>query len=170
MNNYLKDRELWWPLSPELKASYNDGSHTKEGPSGTLEWCKDGEYHRDGDKPARIYKDGTLVWWKNGLIHRDGDKPAVINAMGILVWYKNGVEHRDGDKPAYIVADGESEWWKNGVRHRITGPAIVNPNNKNKYWINGVNITEEVESWLKTRKYKYPFTPEQQVEFTLTFG
>jgi hypothetical protein len=146
MNDYLKERELWWPVSPELLASYRDGSHTNKYTDGSLEWCKDGVYHRDGDKPARIYKDGTLVWWKNGKWHRDGDKPAMIYADGTLTWFKNGKQHR------------------------TTGPAIIHPNNKHRYWINGVDITKEVKSWLKTRKYKYPFTPEQQVEFVLTFG
>jgi hypothetical protein len=59
---------------------------------------------------------------------------------------------------------------KNHLWHRTTGPAVIYSNTYHEYWINGVNITEEVKSWLKTRKYKYPFTPEQQVEFTLTFG
>jgi hypothetical protein len=69
-----------------------------------------------------------------------------------------------------IDADGLLVWCKNSEFHRITGPAVIFPNNKHKYWINGVNITEEVESWLRAKKYTYPFTPEQQAEFTLTFG
>jgi hypothetical protein len=69
-----------------------------------------------------------------------------------------------------IGSDGSLEWWKNGQWHRTTGPAVNRTNKKKEYWINGNNITKEVESWLKTRKYTYPFTPEQQVEFVLTFG
>jgi hypothetical protein len=146
MNDYLKERDKWWPVSPELMASYKDGSHTEKYSDGTLDWSKNGKWHRDGDKPAVIYRNGTLVWCKNS------------------------VYHRDGDKPAWIGADGVLEWWKNGIQHRTTGPAIIRANKKREYWINGVNITKEVNSWLKTRKYKYPFTQEQQVEFTLTFG
>jgi hypothetical protein len=146
MKEYLAERELYWPVSKELMASYRDGSHTKEWHDGSLEWQKNGDWHRDGDKPAWIGADGTLVWWKNGVWHCDGDKPAWIGADGTLVWYKNGKEHR------------------------VTGPAKILPNKKHEYWIEGVEITSEVESWLKTRKYKYPFTPEQQVEFTLTFS
>jgi hypothetical protein len=122
MNDYFKERDLWWPVSPKLMASYRDGSHT--------DYCSD----------------GTLAWLKNGSLHRDDDKPAIIDA------------------------DGTLEWHKNGLLHRTTGPAIIRSNNKKEYWINGVEITSEVKSWLKTRKYKAPFTPEQQVEFTLTFG
>jgi hypothetical protein len=145
MNDYLKEQDLWWPVSDELMASYKDGSHTET----TI---------------------GTLVWYKNGHWHRDGDKPAVIYRNGTLVWYKNGDRHRDGDKPAFIGSKGTLEWYKNGLLHRTTGPAIIRSNNKKEYWINGVEITSEVKSWLKTRKYTYPFTPEQQVEFTLTFS
>jgi hypothetical protein len=123
MNEYLKERKIYWPVSSELMASY-----------------------RDGDKPARILANGTLAWWKNGQ------------------------RHRDGDKPARIWADGALEWWKNGLRHRTIGPAVIRANKKKEYWINGVEITSEVKSWLKSRKYKHPFTPEQQVEFTLTFS
>jgi hypothetical protein len=170
MNDYLKERELWWPVSPELMAIYKNGSHREEWTDGTLIWYKNGECHRDGDKPAWIYPNGELTWYKNGKWHRDGDKPAYINPDGTLTWYKNGKCHRDGDKPAWIDKDGRLEWRKNGKQHRITGPAVIRPNNKHEYWINGVEITSEVKSWLKTRKYKAPFTPEQQVEFTLTFG
>ena len=146
MNEYLNERDIWWPVSPELMAGYRDGSHTNE------------------------WQDGSLAWQKNCKLHRDDDKPAAIWADGTLEWQKNGKWHRDGDKPAEICADGNLVWYKNGLPHRTTGPAIIYPNNKHEYWINGVDITSEVESWLETRKYKYPFTPEQQVEFTLTFS
>jgi hypothetical protein len=170
MNEYLAERAKWWPVSSELMAQYKDGSHTEEWNLDTLAWLKNGVEHRDGDKPALIYGDGSLTWFKHGVYHRDGDKPARIWANGPLKWAKNGKWHRDGDKPAYIHPDGSLVWYKNGLRHRITGPAIIRPNNKHEYWINGVNITEEVESWLRAKKYTYPFTPEQQAEFTLTFG
>ena len=146
MNEYLKERDLWWPVSPELMASYRDGSHTEKYSDGSLEWQKNGKLHRDDDNPAIIYANGTLVWWKNGERHRDDDKPARVYASGLL------------------------EWFKNGERHRTTGPAVILPKNSQEYWINNVEITKEVKSWLKTRQYTYPFTPEQQVEFTLTFG
>jgi hypothetical protein len=170
MNEYLKERELWWPVSSELMASYRDGSHTHNFDTSTLEWSKNKLLHRKGDKPAVIHKDGSMEWYKNGELHRDGDKPAYVDADGTLGWCKNGDLHRDDDLPASIDIDGTLEWWKNDERHRTTGPAIIRPNNKHEYWINDVDITKEVKSWLKTRKYKAPFTPEQQVEFVLTFG
>jgi hypothetical protein len=69
-----------------------------------------------------------------------------------------------------IDAYGNMEWHKNGFRHRIMGPAVLHPNKKKQYWINGKNITIEANRWLKTKKYNEPFTLEQQVEFMLTFG
>jgi hypothetical protein len=170
MNEYLSERAKWWPVSPELMASYRDGSHTHNFSHGELAWFKNGEQHRDGDLPAVIHGDDNVFWYKNGLHHRDGDKPAYITSTGVLEWYKNGKWHRDGDLPARIGYDNTLDWRKNGKLHRITGPAVIFPNNKHCYWINGVEITEDVNSWLKTRKYKYPFTPEQQAEFQLTFG
>ena len=146
IEKYLKDRELWWPVSSKLMASYRDKSNTEVWQDGTLIWVKNHQWHRDGDNPAIIFADGTLQWWKNGERHRDGDKPAAIWADGTLVWYKNG------------------------LLHRTTGPAVIWPNNEHEYRINGVDVTKEVKSWLKTRKYRVPFTPEQQVEFTLTFS
>jgi hypothetical protein len=170
MNEYLAERDQWCPVSAELMAEYNDGSHTKKWPDGSLEWRKDGLVHRDGDKPARIYWNGTLVWFKNGQIHRDGDKPARIYADGALNWFKNGQYHRDGDKPAQIGMTGYLGWYKSGLQHRVTGPAVIYSKKKREYWINGINITKEVNAWLETRKYKVPFTPEQQVEIALTFS
>jgi hypothetical protein len=169
MNDYLKEHKIWWPVSSELMASYRDGSQSITSDY-ELRWYKNGFNHRDGDKPAEIYANGTLVWYKNDLVHREGDKPAYIGANGSLQWFKNHKCHRDGDLPAQIWSHGTLAWYKNGERHRTTGPAKISPNNKHEYWINGVNITKEVKSWLKSRKYKYPFTPEQQVEFTLTFS
>jgi hypothetical protein len=145
-NDYQKEHKIWWPVSPELMASYRDKLNID------------------------VWLNGTLLWLKNGKVHRDGDKPARIWSHGTLQWYKNGLRHRDGDKPAQIFSDGTLEWYKNDKLHRTAGPAVIIPNNEPQYWINGVNLTSEVKSWLKTRKYKVPFTPEQQVEFVLTFG
>ena len=172
---YLTERakwwpDKWWPVSQELMDSYRDGSHTKEWPDGTLEWYKNDQLHRDGDLPARILADGTLEWYKNGQPHRDDDKPASVWYDGPLMWFKNGQKHRNGDKPARILNGGTLEWYCNNKLHRVSGPAVFDANGSTEYWVNGVEITNEVKSWLKTRKYKHPFTPEQQVEFTLTFS
>jgi len=58
---------------------------------GTQRWYnKAGQFHRENDLPAVIWKDGTQVWYKNGKRHRDNDLPAIIGGQGYLAWYKNG--------------------------------------------------------------------------------
>jgi hypothetical protein len=169
MHDYFAERNKWYSVSKKLLAVYNDGSHSIKSPCGSVTWEKNGVIHRNEDKPAFINGNGTLAWYKNGEQHRLRG-PAVIGANGTLYWYKNGKLHRDSGLPAYIGANGKLQWRKNGRKHRVSGPAIIHPNNKHEYWIDGVEITKEVKSWLKTRQYTYPFTPEQQVEFTFTFG
>ena len=133
----------YWPVSAELMAQYNDGSHN--------------------------YKDcyGGVDWWKNGQWHRDGDKPAVIASNGSLYWYQNGKRHRDGDKPAWIDADGKLLWYQNGLCHRSFGPAVIYPNGKLEWWINHEEITKEVRKWLNRKHWRG--TPEQITEFQLRF-
>ena len=89
MNEHLKERELWWPVSPELMASYKDGSHTEKYSDGTLDWSKNGDWHRDGDKPVWIWENGTLIWSKNGLNHRVLG-PAVIDGNNNFKWWYKG--------------------------------------------------------------------------------
>jgi len=58
---------------------------------GTQRWFnKDGQYHRDNDMPAVIWKDGSSLWAKNGNLHRDNDMPAAIYPDGCKSWYLNG--------------------------------------------------------------------------------
>jgi hypothetical protein len=53
---------------------------------GTVMWeqfYKEGQTHREGDRPARVsYRaDGSVLWeefWKKDQRHREGDRPAVI--------------------------------------------------------------------------------------------
>jgi hypothetical protein len=160
-NEFRKERAKWWPVSPELMASYDDGSHTKKEINGSLEWYKNGLKHRDFDKPALIFANGSLAWCKNGDFHRDDDKPAVIWWDGSLWWDKNGLSHRDGDKPAWIGANGILRWYKNHLQHRVLGPAVIDEKNKFEWWFKGEQIPvtsqDEYEEWLKKNR---PFDPE----------
>jgi len=111
-----------------------------------ISYKKNGQLHRDEDKPAVISryfldtdkKKWSYYWYKNGSLHRDDDNPAVIvyngiktNIEGLImddylsVWYKNGVKHRDNGKPAYVEKFGSQEWWVNGKLHRENGPAQI---------------------------------------------
>lgn len=109
-------------------------------------WCKNGKMHRD-DGPADIItlNDGIQKsWYKNGKLHRDNDLPAYIencNDGVVQNWYKNGKTHRDNDLPAVIIDwnDGITKmWYKNGQLHRENGPAEIDPDGKQTWWLNGV--------------------------------
>jgi antitoxin component YwqK of YwqJK toxin-antitoxin module len=69
--------------------------------------------------------DGTLMWeefFKEGQLHREGDRPAWVSyrADGSVEWeqfWKKGQRHREGDRPAVVWyrADGSvasEEFWK----------------------------------------------------------
>jgi hypothetical protein len=103
-------------------------------------WYKNGELHRDYDKPAVINFGGTQKWYKNGKLHRDNDMPAVIFYTGTQIWYKNGKEHRDNDMPAVIDSYGKyKKWYKNGkkynpVKYRYNKHVIVYSNRTRKQY------------------------------------
>jgi len=65
-------------------------------------------------KNPQINEQGTKRWYnKNGQRHRDGDKPAIVWADGDKFWYRNGKPHRDGGKPAVERAGGDKFWYQN---------------------------------------------------------
>ena len=41
----------------------------------------------------KVDKYGTKLYYKNGELHRDGDKPAAIWPNGTIKYYKNGVRY-----------------------------------------------------------------------------
>ena len=104
---------------------------------------KNGELHRDGDKPAYISKFGAQKYYKNGEVHRDGDKPAFVYAMGES-YYVNGKLHRDGDTPAVVAKNGDMKYYKNGKLHRdndkpaVIKAATIRHPSKMVYYKNGV--------------------------------
>jgi len=44
-----------------------------------------------------MWATGDQFWYKNGQQHRDGDRPAVIWADGDRHWYRNGKEYTPGE-------------------------------------------------------------------------
>ena len=79
------------------RSNYDNGSVKRES------WLKDGNRHRDDDKPARITycKDGSVFskhWFKDGKGHRDNDKPAEIDyrldgSVYSESWYTDGARY-----------------------------------------------------------------------------
>jgi hypothetical protein len=71
-----------------------------------------GRLHSLDDKPAKV-TDGTYEWFKNGQRHRDNNKPAIIYPSGAKSWYKDNLVHRD-DGPAFTYSNGDEAWYMNG--------------------------------------------------------
>jgi len=97
-----------------------------------------GVFHRQGDKPTKIFKNGEKHWYKRGKLHRDNDLPAIIS-NDCQVWFKNSKRHRENDQPAIIWGEGTKEWYQNDKRHRENGPAIIS-DDLEEYWIKGKRI------------------------------
>jgi hypothetical protein len=68
----------------------------------------------------------------------------------------DGQPHRD-DGPAISGADGTLEWYRHGRLHRADGPAYIDANGSEEWWIDGDEITDKVESWIKNNDYP-PFS------------
>lgn len=58
-------------------------------------------------------------------------------------------------------------WLQRGLYHRLDGPAIVSP--RLQWYVEGKDITEEVNEWLRESKSMIPFTPEEKFQFLLKF-
>ena len=124
-----------------------------------------------------IDKLGTQFWYNNDLLHRDNDLPAIIYKDGTQRWYNNNKLHRDNDLPAIINADGTQCWFINGVLHRLYKPAVIYNGNQwfingIHYWfINGKDITEEVNDFIK--EYDLPewseWTEGHRILFRMRF-
>ncbi len=60
-------------------------------------WDSEGEYHRDDDLPALVWKDGGQHWYLRGNPHRGDGLPACISADGTMAWFEYGVKIGDQD-------------------------------------------------------------------------
>lgn len=121
-------------------------------------WYYMGKLHRENDKPAFMIfshksKKTTYKWYKHGSLHRDDDKPATIydgvyDSNNQLIEYdrleysKNGKTHRENG-PAIIDYDGSEQWYLNDQLHRLDGPAVrmyVQGETVVEYWERGFLI------------------------------
>jgi hypothetical protein len=73
---------------------------------------------------------------------------------------------RDGFHRAY---NGHRTWYRDGKLHREDGPAIIELLGKGYWFINGQNITTEVNIWLDENEIRLPFNDEEKVMFKLMF-
>ena len=160
---------------PKLRYSYNLHSDC-DSPAvkwrdGTKEWWVNGVRHRK-DGAAIIWSNGDQEWWVNGNRHRT-DGPAVIFVNSKKEWWVEGKLHRE-DGPAVVYDRDSQEWWLNGLLHRVDGPAIIWSNGDQDWAINGKIITDDVNKWMKSNKYKWklnsPWDKERIAEFLLSFS
>ena len=70
---------------------------------------------------------------------------------------------------AAIFVNRKKEWYINGKLHRTDGPAIIYSTGYQEWWINDIDITEEVKNWMKTQNINWPWDNEIQAQFLLTF-
>lgn len=151
----------------------NDRLHRPDGPAwigtnGDQAWWLYGERHRT-DGPAVVGTDGHQQWWQNGLWHRS-DGPAIICKHEGEQWWLNGVRHRsDGPAIIGIGKHADEQWWLNGVRHRTHGPALTDANGRQTWWIQGKEITNQVNLWMQQQQVTWPWDAETQAEFVLTW-
>lgn len=143
-------------------------------PDGTTKHYKNGVLHADGDQPAEVRPNGTNLYYKNGSLHRDGNLPAMVGIRGTAKFAVDGKYHRLGGLPAItwskgpyrheywingeiiraVKKDGTQEWYAPGssdredaILHRADGPAVIHPNNREEFWLNG-NQFNTREQWL----------------------
>lgn len=135
-------------------------------------WLLNDQLHRT-DGPAAIRVSGDLEWWQHGELHRTDGPARVSQSPDQEWWYLNDRIHRS-DGPAIVCADGEQHWFSHGVRHRSDGPAVVFPqpnslNRENLWYVQGVDVTLEINTWMDAKGVAWPWDDEVQMEFALTF-
>ena|SRR5271165_536452 len=122
---------------------------------GDKRWKLNGKLHNQNG-PAIEFADGTKVWYLDDKCHRSEidpktglSLPAIEWSDGSKDWYHHGKVHRyeiDPETglslPAVIYVDGSKYWYNNGVRHCDDGPAIVHPDGRSQYWLNGRHLNK----------------------------
>ena len=75
-----------------------------------------------------------------------------------------------GDTPVPITppAPWRSVWHDAAGRlHRLVGPAVLQGDGHQEWWVHGRHVTAEVDAWIYEQGIALPFTAEQQAEFVL---
>ena len=94
-------------------------------------------------------KNGDVWWFKNGLYHRETNP-----CKDCFLCYNNEQTLCDEPGPAKIYKEGTRVWHKNSYSHREAGPAIIFPNGRKDYWINGEKISKKSFELFCLLKYK----------------
>lgn len=75
------------------------------------------------------------------------------NEYGVIIYYNDAnMVHRE-DGPAKMWPDGYKEWWINNKCHREDGPATEDDIDKQLYFINDIELTEQDFFKWKLQKF-----------------
>ena len=86
----------------------------------------------------------------------------------IEIFTLNDKYHRD-DGPAIIHPNGRQEYWLHGKPHRIDGPAYISVDGTPYWYVDGVDITDQVSAWVTEHNISWPFDDNTRTEFILRF-
>jgi|ERR1700691_319116 len=104
-----------------------------------LDKCKDVPENYTG---IVKYHDGSIEYYLEGRLHRE-DGPAAIDSMCLIYYSHNKF-------------------------HRCDGPAIINEKGE-FYFLNDINITDEVNEWIKENNIPKVWDKSHKLLFKLTF-
>ena len=87
------------------------------------------------------------IWMKNSKCHHTVGNDHFGKHVSYFI---NDIQHRDNG-PAFEYDDGYKVWYQFGKLHRTDGPARVNPNGFEEYFINNQQYTEvKFNAFIKT--------------------
>lgn len=59
---------------------------------------------------------------------------------GVTIYVREGEKHRENGPAEINTRTGYKAWFWKGKRHRVDGPAVVYPDGKEEYWVNGKKV------------------------------
>ena len=99
------------------------------------------QFHQKDERPT-IVTDNEMKWMYLGMLHNEKG-PAIVS-RNKMVWCNKNKFHRDDGGAAVVIFTMTNiifKFYKNGVLHNLTGPAIINWQEKYlEWWTNGVKI------------------------------
>jgi hypothetical protein len=69
-----------------------------------------------------------------------------------------------------VYCNGPESWYVHGQLHRLDGPAIMRPEGSQWWWIQGVDVTTLVCTWMAARQVSWPWDVDTQMEFLLAWS
>jgi len=155
----------------ELKtgiADYSEGLMRIFSNGEEIYFNEDGFLHRENNRPARIKFSGRMEYYYNSERHRENG-PAIVYPNGDYIYYIFGRRHRLNG-PASLL-NSSITWCENGLVHRLDGPAYISENKNIFYFVNGHDITKQVNAWIEQLGIRpwEEWTDVEKVLFRLEF-